>query len=76
MFVQNEALLNKQTAVYSLQRKLKACRQTLESRELHLSLLQKKVEALQQKIKTSSHKESEMEAAISKVMVDSLCIII
>ena len=40
---QTQALAERQSAVYSLQRKLKACRQALESKELHLGLLQKKV---------------------------------
>lgn len=60
-------MLSKQTAIYSLQRKLKACQQTLQSRELHMSLLQKKVESLEQSLKATSRRESEWEANLNKV---------
>ncbi len=55
--------------MYSLQRKLKACRQKLESRELQMNLLQGKVAGLEQKRKTFSHMESEWDSAHSKVGV-------
>ena len=64
---QGEALLSKQTAVYSLQRKLKACRQALQSRELHMSLLQRKTDGLEQTMKESGRLKMELEGAVNKV---------
>lgn len=58
---------SRQTAIYSLQRKLKTCRRALESKELHLSLLQSKVEGLEQRLRTASHSESEWKTAVNKV---------
>ena len=65
--MQNEALVNKQTAVYSLQRKLKTCKQSILSKELHMSLLQKKVESLEQSSKTNAHMQKDIEEASKKV---------
>lgn len=65
--LQSEALLNKQTALYSLQRKLKTCRQSEQNKELHLGLLQKKVEQLQASLKAASLRETECKASVSKV---------
>ena len=70
--LQSEALLTKQTAVYALQRKLKACRQSLQSKELHIGLLQRKTESLEHSLKTAGHKKTEWEAAVSKVTSPSL----
>ncbi len=64
---QTEALAGRQSAVYTLQRKLKACRQNLESKDLHTGLLQKKVAALEEKVKTYGHQESGLETAMDKV---------
>ena len=64
---QTQALAERQSAVYSLQRKLKACRQGLESKELHLGLLQKKVAALEERLQTCSHREADWEATTEKV---------
>ena len=38
---QSQALVEKQSALYSVQRKMKSCRQQLESKELQLGLLQR-----------------------------------
>lgn len=59
--------MSKQTAVYSLQRKLKACRQTVESKILQLGLLQRKVQGLEERVKGSGQRDAEWEAATSKV---------
>ncbi len=59
--------MSKQTAVYSLQRKLKTCKQSILSKELQVSLLQKKVEALEQSSKSSTHMERDLEEASKKV---------
>lgn len=60
-------MVSKQTAVYSLQRKLKTCKQTILSKELQANLLQKKVEALEQNSKSSTRVERELEEAGIKV---------
>ena len=65
--LQTQALAERQSAVYSLQRKLKACRQALESKELHLGLLQKKVAALEERLQTCSHREADWETTTEKV---------
>ena len=64
---QNDALLRKQTAIYSLQRKLKACQQDLRSKELHMSLLQKKMENLEPSLKSTGYQKKELESATSNV---------
>ena len=64
---QTQALAERQSAVYSLQRKLKACRQALESKELHLGLLQKKVAALEERLQMCSHREADWETTTEKV---------
>ncbi len=53
--------------MYSLQRKLKASRQTAESRDLHTGFLQKKVAALEEKLKTVGQHDSGVESAVDKV---------
>ena len=63
-------MAERQSAVYSLQRRLKAGRQQLESKELHLGLLQKKVNSLEERLLTCSHREGDWEAATVKVGTD------
>lgn len=60
-------LAEKQTAVYTLQRKLKSCRQSLDSKELHLGLVQKKVTVLEEKLLSCAQKEKDWGASIDKV---------
>ena len=71
VFAQTQLLAERQTAMYSLQRKLKTCRQTLDSKELHLGLVQKKVTVLEERILSYSKKEGEWENSIDKV--SALC---
>ncbi|XP_064403759.1 coiled-coil domain-containing protein 170-like isoform X3 [Halichondria panicea] len=47
---ETQSLAEKQTAVYTLQRKLKSCRQSLDSKELHLGLVQKKGRKMEKKM--------------------------
>jgi len=53
--------------VYSLQRKLKATRQALESKELHLGLLERKVTTLEERIVTCNEGETHRESHNQKV---------
>ena len=64
--LKTQALAEKQTAVYSLQRKLKSTKQALESKELHLGLVQKKVLALEDRLQTYSHREADWENTTHK----------
>ena len=65
--LQTQKLAEKQSMMYSLQRKLKSCRQALESKELHLGLVQKKVISLEDRLQTCNHRESDWEDAVNKV---------
>ena len=60
--------MNKQTAVYSLQRKLKACRQCVDSKTLQLGLLQRKLQGVDEQVHCAKQKEVECQAATSKVI--------
>ena len=60
-------MVSKQTAVYTLQRKLKTCKQSILSKELHMNLLQKKVEAMERDSKTATHMQGDLDQASKKV---------
>ena len=64
--IQTQSVAEKQTAIYTLQRKLKSSRQALESKELHLGLVQKKVVALEDRLQTYSHREADWENTTNK----------
>lgn len=64
---QTQALVERQCSVYSLQRKLKACRQALESKELHNGLLQKKIVTLEGRLLSIQRNEVEWEKTVEKV---------
>lgn len=68
---QTQKLAERQSTMYSLQRKLKSCRQALESKELHLGLVQKKVVSLEDRLQTYSHRETDWEDAVNKVSAKS-----
>ena len=68
LLVQTQTLAEKQTAVYTLQRKLKSCRQSLESKELHLGLVQKKVSMLEERLLSYAQKEEEWKTMMDKVV--------
>lgn len=62
-----QTLTEKQTAIYTLQRRLKSCRQSLDSKELHLGLVQKKITILEEQLLNYAQKEKEWTASIDKV---------
>ncbi|XP_065919091.1 coiled-coil domain-containing protein 170-like [Dysidea avara] len=64
---ETQVLAEKSSAVYSLQRKLKAARQALESKELHLGLLERKVTALDERIIAYNKEETHRESSVQKV---------
>ena len=53
--------------MYSLQRKLKNTKQQLESKELHVNLLQRKVTALEERVTMATERETEMQSTMNKV---------
>ncbi|KAL5463555.1 hypothetical protein EMCRGX_G032460 [Ephydatia muelleri] len=63
---ETQALVERQCSVYSLQRKLKASRQALESKELHNGLLQKKIVSLEGRLISIQRNEVEWEKTIEK----------
>lgn len=65
--MQTQVLAEKTSAVYSLQRKLKAARQALESKELHLGLLERKVTTLEERIVSYNEGETHRESTSQKV---------
>ena len=70
---QTQVLAEKQSALYSAQRQLKSCRQTLESKEVYLGLLQKKAKYLEERVQEMSQRETHLENLAGKV--DNSCTI-
>ena len=66
-FSQTQSLAEKQSALYSAQRQLKTCRQTLESKEMYLGLLQKKARSLEERVQEMGQREAHLETLASKV---------
>ena len=64
---QTQALAEKQSAFYAAQRQLKTCRQNLESKELLLGLLQKKVASLEERVQSCNRQEAQLESMSGKV---------
>jgi uncharacterized protein (DUF3084 family) len=67
------ALAEKTSALSSLQRKMKATKKDVESRDLHITLLQKKIGAQEEKLAYYFKRESEEASAVDKVMEVGLC---
>ena len=61
--------MERQCSVYTLQRKLKACKQSLDSKELHNALLQKKIVSLEERLLSIQRNEVEWENAAEKVQM-------
>ena len=59
LLCQTQALAEKQSAYYSAQRQLKACRQNLEHKELYVNLLQKKTASLEERVNTLSQHQTQ-----------------
>lgn len=66
-WLQTQALAERQSSIYSLQRKLKSCRQQLETKELQVNLLQRKVSALESRVTIAIEKETEWQSTLDKV---------
>ena len=62
-----DALADRSTQVYSLQRKGKNMKQQLESKELHLDMLRKKIASLEERLVGKSEIESEKDSETMKV---------
>ncbi|XP_060072809.1 coiled-coil domain-containing protein 170-like [Ylistrum balloti] len=61
--MEKDALIDKSTHIYNLQRKIKSLKEQLESKDLHVDLLRKKMTGLEEKImgKTEIEKERDGE---------------
>ena len=59
MLLQAEALDDRKTTIYNLQRRLKWSKQQMESKDLHLGLLKKKVSELEELLRDKSRVEVE-----------------
>lgn len=57
--LENDAMVDRKTHVYNLQRKVKAMKEQLESKDLHLDLLRKKVATLEEKLVGKSELDRE-----------------
>lgn len=66
--MENDNIQDKQTNIYNLQRKIKALKEQLDSKELHLELLRKKVTTLEEEKcgKSSLEKEVDDHVMMSK----------
>ncbi|XP_033736128.1 coiled-coil domain-containing protein 170-like [Pecten maximus] len=62
--MEKDALIDKSTHIYNLQRKIKSLKEQLESKDLHVDLLRKKMTGLEEKIigKTEIEKERDGES--------------
>jgi chromosome segregation ATPase len=74
---ENDSIQDKQTNIYNLQRKVKSLKEQLDNKELHLDLLRKKLNGLEEEKcgKTSLEKEVDDHIMMSKklkVKVDKL----
>lgn len=67
--MQSTAVTDKQTAIYSLQRKLKSLKQQLETKDMHLGLMQRKAASLEEKLTDVVHKEVQWDVNIDRVSV-------
>ena len=65
--LENEALSGRTTQIYNLQRKLKAMKEQLESKDLHLDLLRKKVTQLEERLSGRCDLDRERECDAQKV---------
>ncbi len=65
---EGDSLTDKQTSIYSLQRKVKCLKEQLDSKELHLDLLRKKLAGLEEErsAKCALEKEVDEHVAMSK----------
>jgi len=56
---EHSELVDRKTHIYNLQRKVKACKEQLESKDLHMDLLRKKVAAMEERLVGKSESERE-----------------
>lgn len=66
-YSQTQALAEKQSAFYAAQRQLKTCRQSLTSKELYVTLLQKKTASLEERVQEMTQRESQLQDMAGKV---------
>lgn len=64
--LQSEEINDRSSTIYSLQRKLKWFKQQMQSKDLQLGLLQKKLSSLDDTIRSKSHVEVERDESTIK----------
>lgn len=65
--LETEALADRSTHIYNLQRKIKAMKQQLESKDLHLDLMRKKVATMEEKLHGRTDLEREKDGESMRV---------
>ena len=65
--LEKDALADRSTHIYNLQRKVKSLKEQLESKDLHIDLLRKKITSLEEKILGKSTIERERDSEILRV---------
>jgi chromosome segregation ATPase len=63
---ETQVLAEKQSMVYSLQRKLKSSQKQVESKELQVNLLQRKITALEERVTLAVEKETQWQSTLDK----------
>ena len=65
--LERDALADRSTQVYNLQRKVKSHKEQLESKDLHIDLLRKKITSLEEKLLGKSTIERERDGETLKI---------
>ncbi|XP_045163398.2 coiled-coil domain-containing protein 170-like isoform X2 [Mercenaria mercenaria] len=65
--LEKDALADRSTHIYNLQRKVKSLKEQLESKDLHIDLLRKKITSLEEKILGKSTIERERDSELLRV---------
>ena len=65
--LERDALADRSTQIYNLQRKVKAHKEQLDSKDLHIDLLRKKITTLEEKMLGKSTIERERDSEILKL---------
>ena len=65
--LERDALADRSTQIYNLQRKVKSHKEQLESKDLHIDLLRKKITAMEEKLLGKSTLERERDAETLRI---------
>ena len=73
---QTQSLLEKQAIVHRLQQRLKINKQALDSKDLHIGVLQKKIASLQERIASYNSTQSQVDSLEKKVCYRSVVLLL